>query len=264
MALPDWIPPAVRIQLRALCEQFQAMFGENLVGIYLHGSLAMRCFNLERSDVDILVVTQQPMSVETKRETIDLLLHLSTVPCPIEISFLVLADIHPFAHPLPFDLHYSETWREQNMQALADGTWRTWNEEQRRDPDLTAHFMIMQHRGIALCGKPIPEVFPAVPAQDYACAIRGDYQDACENWTENRENPVYLILNACRVHAFLEQGHVFSKAEGGIYGLEELPEQFHPLIRQALEIYRGEQPETSFAEPTVAAFIALMDQSLLI
>lgn len=264
MALPDWAPPAVRIQLQTLCEQFQVMFREDLVGIYLHGSLAMRCFNLERSDVDILVVTQQPMSVETKRHAIDFLLRLSTAPCPIEISFLILADIQPFAHPLLFDLHYSEAWREQNIQALADGAWRRWNAEQRRDPDLTAHFMIMHHRGIILCGKPISEVFPTVPAQDYVDAIRGDYQDACENWTENKENPVYLILNACRVHAFLAQGRVFSKAEGGVYGLDALPEQFHPLIRQALEIYRGEQPETSFVEPVVAAFIALMDQSLLI
>lgn len=260
MRLPDWIIPSVRAQLQKLCEQFQTMLDGELVGIYLHGSLAMRCFNPTRSDVDILVVTRRQISLEVKRQIIDLLLRLSTAPSPIEISFVVLGDIHPFEHPLPYDLHYSEDWRERYTREMANESWQEWNKEQRRDPDLTAHLTIIHQHGIVLYGEPIAQVFPPVPEKDYALAILGDYRDAHDGYMDN---PVYFVLNACRVHACLAKGRVCSKEEGGVYGLETLPEPFHSLIQQALKIYRGTQPETQFAEHELAAFAVFMDQSLL-
>ena len=97
----------VHRQINNLLAAFEQALDENLIGIYLHGSLAMGCFNPVRSDIDLLVVIQHGMSVETKRDIVQTLLASSLSPAPIEISFLVEQDIHPFHHPLPFDLHYS-------------------------------------------------------------------------------------------------------------------------------------------------------------
>ncbi|MBF0777492.1 nucleotidyltransferase domain-containing protein [Streptococcus cuniculi] len=36
--------------------------GSNLVGIYVHGSLAYGCFSWEQSDIDFLVVVKSPCS----------------------------------------------------------------------------------------------------------------------------------------------------------------------------------------------------------
>ena len=41
-------------------------FAENLVGIYLHGSLAMESFNPVSSDVDLLVVVRDRLSRDEK------------------------------------------------------------------------------------------------------------------------------------------------------------------------------------------------------
>src|SRR5579872_4931112 len=117
-------PEQVRSQVNNLLATFKQILDENLIGIYLHGSLAMGCFNTLRSDIDLLVVTQHGMAVETKRDIAQYLLTCSLSPSPVEISFLVQQEIHPFRQPLPFDLHYSESWRERYTQALADGTWR--------------------------------------------------------------------------------------------------------------------------------------------
>ena len=46
-------PPAVRAQLEELQRGLLDLLGEGLVGIYLHGSLAMDCFNTERSDLGL-------------------------------------------------------------------------------------------------------------------------------------------------------------------------------------------------------------------
>jgi predicted nucleotidyltransferase len=52
-------------------------FGENLVGIYLHGSLAMESFNPVSSDVDLLVVVRDRLSWEEKSGLGQRLLQLS-------------------------------------------------------------------------------------------------------------------------------------------------------------------------------------------
>ncbi|HEX4204732.1 MAG TPA: aminoglycoside adenylyltransferase domain-containing protein [Ktedonobacteraceae bacterium] len=250
-------PTPVRTQVQKFRQHISTILSDNLVGVYLHGSLAMGCFNPERSDIDLFVVVQQPMSVEIKRQIIDHLLHLSNAPCPIETSFVILSGLHPFEHPLLYDLHYSETWRQQNEREMRDGTWQHWNAERRRDPDLTAHLMIIRHRGIALCGKPVQEVFPVVPAKDYTHSILGDYREAREG---RMSNPIYFVLNACRVAAYLSEGHVYSKDEGGIYGLEAFPAEFHALINQALQLYRGLSPAISLDERMLDGFAAFLDQ----
>ena len=50
---------------------------------------------------------------------------------------------------------------------------------------------------------------------------------------------MYLILNMARVLAYVKEQKVMSKREGGEWGLEYLPEQYHPLIRSALQEYEN-------------------------
>lgn len=262
MAQCDWAscPPAVRKQTQIFCGHTHAILDDELVGIYLHGSLAMGCFNPERSDIDLLVVTTQPMSLNTKRRFIEMLLWISNAPRSIEIHFLVGAEIHPFQHPLPFDLHYSESWREQMSTDLASGQWQHWNDHKRRDSDLAAHLMITNARGIVFYGRPIAGVLPAVPSEDYANSIIGDYK---YGRGRRQQKPMYFILNACRVLAYLNEKKIVSKDEGGVYGLAMFPTEFHPLLQQALDIYRGLQPMTPFDEDLLDRFALWMDQHML-
>jgi len=254
-------PTAVETQLNTFCAHLQAVLETNLLGIYLHGSLAMGCFNPDRSDIDLLVVTTRAMSIETKRRVAQLLLHSSMTPNPIEISFLVEQQMHPFQHPLPFDLHYSETWRERYQRELADGSWTQWNDTVHTDADLAAHFTIILNRGICLFGKPVKEIFPPVPARYYIASIVGDFANAKD---ERSKMPVYFILNACRVYAYLLDGSIFSKDEGGAWGLISLPGEYHSVIAQALEIYRGSRKDEPFDVAALDRFAAYMDERIKI
>src|SRR5688572_5990952 len=120
-------PADVKAQIEYLIGSFRRELDDNLIGVYLHGSLATGCFNPLRSDIDILVVTRQKMTVETKRELARLLLEISRQPAPIEISFLTFDDLHPWRHPTPYDFHYSEDWREKFESAPVDGKWKKRN-----------------------------------------------------------------------------------------------------------------------------------------
>ena len=40
--------------LAGIVDQSRKIFGEELTGIYLHGSMAMGCFNPDKSDIDLI------------------------------------------------------------------------------------------------------------------------------------------------------------------------------------------------------------------
>ena len=53
------------------------------------------------------------------------------------------------------------------------------------------------------------------------------------------KDPTYWVLNACRIMAFIKEGTVLSKLEGGQWGIENLLSKYHNLISQALSCYQG-------------------------
>jgi predicted nucleotidyltransferase len=66
-------PADVRKQIERITQGLEDALPHALVGVYLHGSLALGCFNRELSDVD-LVVTRRRTTEEEQRQTIALLL----------------------------------------------------------------------------------------------------------------------------------------------------------------------------------------------
>src|SRR5512146_502914 len=106
MSFYDWrdCPAEVKAQVDQLiavfCEQIPA-----ISGIYLHGSLAMGCFNPAHSDLDLLVITRQKMPLAAVAPLLQTFLNLSKRPIPIEISILNKNDLWPWDHPALYDLH---------------------------------------------------------------------------------------------------------------------------------------------------------------
>lgn len=261
MALYGWhnCPVAVREQIDRLSSTLSSVLSEYLIGLYLHGSLAMGCFNPHHSDLDLLVITTTGMSLTTKRQIIEYILVCSQQPHPIEISFLARDQLLPWHFPTPFDLHYSEMWRDTYTRDLLSGTWQAWNTNQHRDPDLAAHITLLNARGICLTGEPIAAIFPVVPADDYRASLAGDIEDSLESIVTE---PVYAILNCCRTYAYIRDGHIFSKEEGGRWALGVLPADFCDTVTSALAAYRSDTGEESFEPNALIVFATYMRQLL--
>ena len=58
-------------------KQSEEILKDNLVGIYLHGSAVMGCFNPAKSDLDLIVVVREPMMDSDKRSFMDMVVELS-------------------------------------------------------------------------------------------------------------------------------------------------------------------------------------------
>ena len=218
--------------LAIIRERYQRILSSKLTGIYVHGSLAFGCFRRECSDIDFLVVVEQPLVQAEKELLIQTLLELDCYAPPkgFEMSVVLRSACSPFADPTPFELHYSNAHRI-NYQCDLAGTCLTL---QGFDPDLAAHMTVVQAVGIALCGEPVDAVFAPVPKASYLRSIWYDIESAPENM---ESDPVYYVLNLCRALSYTEEGLVLSKEQGGKWGASHLPED-SILIQAALEAYQ--------------------------
>lgn len=240
--------------LSRLIEASKKILENKLVGIYLHGSAAMGCFNPQKSDLDLIFVVEEDIPDAGKIEFMKIMIELNEeAPAKgIEFSIVKREFCKPFVYPTPFELHFSAihlNWFRKNPEDYVQKMKGT-------DKDLAAHFTIINKCGIVLFGKDIDEVFGTVPKNDYVDSIWFDIENACEDMVENT---MYLTLNLCRVLAYLQEDIVLSKKAGGEWGLRMLPERFHTLIQEALQSYEtdkemavDEKMALEFAEYMVA------------
>ncbi|MGE5702295.1 MAG: aminoglycoside adenylyltransferase domain-containing protein [Clostridia bacterium] len=238
---PD-LPQAQRVQIEQLVRVFRTLLGKQLVGMYVHGSMAMRSFYPEHSDIDLLVVCRDPLGHDVQDAIMDELLRRSNHPSPLELHIVTQKALCQQAYPLPFELHYSEHWRERILQ----GQWPKGN-----DPDLAAHLTVLKQRGCCLAGVPIDEIIPVVPREEFEKAIRSDIVDVQR---DIQEKPVYFILNLCRVIWYMRKGVICSKDEAGKWGIQHLPEVHRKTIRAALAFQRGESEKFAASDIEAEAF----------
>lgn len=224
--------------LKELLDEFilnsKKILSDNLVGIYLHGSLAMGCFHEKKSDIDLLVVVKNDVPGEIKRQYMDMVVALNNrAPSKgIELSIVKEAVCKPFVYPTPFELHFSIAHLDWYLSDPEDYVEKMNG----TDKDLAAHVTILYHRGKTLYGKEIKSVFSEVSSGDYMDSIWLDIQNAKEDITDDT---VYCILNLCRVLAYKKERLILSKQEGGEWALRRLSEpQFKRIVLAALEEYQ--------------------------
>lgn len=218
------------------------------VGAYLHGSLASGSFYRPKSDVDILFVVEQHMPPDQRERVAKTLCDLSDdlpLTGDFEVSVVRHDDTMHFQHPLPFELHYGDSHKEAIRRGDVDF------EKPRTDPDLAVHCTAVRARGVRLSGEPIEDVFGPVPVENYRDSILGDLEWILED-EHLLESPFYGVLNCCRVLELQAEGwdKVISKDEGGDWALRHLPDDYRPIVSQALACYRSPEPVSATERQT--------------
>ena len=217
-------------------EMSKQILGDNLVGIYLHGSAAMDCFNPQKSDLDLILVVEHDIPDSEKLAFLVNVVSLNEeAPVKgIELSIVKKEYCNPFVYPTPFELHFSCA----HLQRIKEKPEDYVKNMHGTDKDLAAHFTVIRKFGVVLYGAGIGKVFGEVPAKDYLDSIWADVENAFD---EILDNPLYVVLNLCRVLAYLREDLVLSKKAGGEWGIKTLPREYHALIKNALECYETDR-----------------------
>ncbi len=218
--------------MQVIKDRYHSILQDNLLGIYLHGSLAAGCFQWERGDIDFLVVARRPLAVEKKIALVETLYSLSpeAPPAGFEMSVILEKYCRNIPYPIPYELHFSNAWK-RDYERDAQGFCSRMHGE---DPDLTAHILNLHAHGTAVHGPGIPRVFDQVKREDALRAIRFDVDDAESHL---HENPVYFVLNLARAVAYCRENAVLSKKEGGEWALRHMSTDHQRVIQAALNAY---------------------------
>ncbi len=218
--------------LDEIVDKSKMIFKEDLTGIYLHGSLAMGCFNPNKSDIDLMIVIENNITDTQKLQFMNHVVELNKIAPGkgIELSIVKKEYCKKFLYPTPFELHFSNA----HLQWFIDNPTDYIHKMNGTDRDLAAHFKIIKKYGVVLQGEEINDVFADVPRKDYIDSIWYDVEGAGEDILEE---PIYVILNLCRVAAFLKNDLILSKKQGGEWALQNISTQYHVLISKALQSY---------------------------
>ena len=232
-----------KLLLKGLCARYEDILEENFVGMYVHGSYAMDGFNPAKSDLDFIVVCHEVPCDSEKCAMVDATLaYMHTAPAKgLEMHLMLREDCLNFQYPPKFQLHYSPAHTDIYLQDPYG--YVGWMRGE--DPDLGAHLMVMKQRGLCVKGAPLHEVFGQVPPVAYFQGILSDL-----GWSE--EDAMYHVLNHCRSLAYVREGRVLSKREGGLWAIEHMDKVCHPVICRALDCYAGD--ETMAPSPEARTF----------
>ncbi len=235
----SWVncPTEVREQIDEVQQFLVRTLGDNLIGIYIHGSLCLGCFQPAHSDLDLLIVTREPFTPERRFELMNGFLALHRKPIPLELSILCIDELRPWRHPTPYQFHFSEYWRERYEQIAASQELGFWDfPETYTDGDLACHVTLTRQSGIRVYGSAIQDVFPDVPEEDFWDSIAWgiEYYNKLEE-----DQLMTAVLSLVRIWSYDAERIIYSKAGAGEWALDKVPSSLRYIVQNALDAYRA-------------------------
>jgi predicted nucleotidyltransferase len=221
----------------------------DLVGLYLHGSLATGDFDDRISDIDLLAVLSSEVSP-------DLATHL-------ERMHDGLAEDHP-AWRSRIEVVYVSALGIVNFRVAPPRIAVISPGDRFHFISAGTEWILVWYparSGIVLVGPPAAEVVPDISFQEYADAVRNQMQHIRERIADDATpgSQAYAVLTMCRGLYTSVHGERVSKLRAAVWAQQEFPE-WAALIGEAI-IWRQHQWETPQADgavtvPTVRRFVA--------
>lgn len=227
--------PEVNKILDLLLASASAVLGNQLVGMYLYGSLSSGDFNPETSDIDFLIVTTSslPNKAIADLETMHHRLWKSGLKwaSKLEGSYIPKRDIRrhdPRSGPCP-TVNEGQFYLDQ------------------RGSDWIIQRHVIREQGLVLAGPDPKTLIDPVSPNDIRRAVKGVLQEwwfpMLENpaWLENHgaEYHAFAILTMCRALHSLEHGIIVSKPEAARWAQEGLGKEWSQVIERALATRPG-------------------------
>ncbi|MED1203412.1 aminoglycoside adenylyltransferase domain-containing protein [Heyndrickxia acidicola] len=260
------LPEEAEAIVREYVMLMEEAFPSQLEGLYIHGSIALDAYVPGLSDVDFIAITRKRL---TERES------------------RIISGIHQ---------KLANKWSAPEM----DGCYITWEDIGRTSPvkDVLyfhfnggrvqegAHFnsitwWILRHYGIKIAGPEPMELNLEVEAQNLVSYV---LENMNTYWTRRIQMLEYLIhsgilppedeihseiewsvLGMLRQFYTIKEHGIVSKLDAGRYALHHIPEEWHPIIYEAVRIRKGGKEESLFHsnEKRAAAAVSFMKYLLV-
>ena len=236
--------PEINRTLDLLLSEATKVLGNQLVGMYLYGSLSSGDFDPQSSDIDFLVVTTSTLSDKG------------------------IADLEAMHHRIwKSGLKWASKLegsyipkREIRRHDPRNGPCPTINEGQfyldKRGSDWIIQRHVIREQGIVLAGPGPKTLIDPVGPDDIRQAVKGVLQ---EWWLPMLDDPSWLqkhgseyhafaILTMCRALHALEYGTIVSKPMAARWAQNELDDRWSQVIERSLAVQAGDEHHDLYHE----------------
>ena len=223
--------------------QIHELFADELVGIYLSGSIAFGEYFDGKSDVDCTVLLKSPLDIDRleKVKKIHNDLSSSYKKMILESQYIALdnvgkneKDTQPF-----YSYHDNKmSLSKHNAHAV---TWFT-----------------LKNHGITVTGIPANELDITTSVYDIKSYVKGNVNSYWQYWLNTARKPFsqkrlsaltnwgieWCVCGLTRMYFTMMEGDITSKGKAVEYGLTCLPESTHKILKEALRIRKCEKGKT--------------------
>ena len=230
--IPDHPYPELRKVLSIFVEEIATELGENLVGIYLVGSIASGDFDAD-SDIDFLVVTHTELTEAIMKPLQEIQIKMHDLDCypakHLEGSYISLGDLNNWSTVGIKKLYYFDNGSTTYELSTHDNQWHVrW---------------ILRERGITLVGPTPDTIMKPIPLHELHNEIRtamlhvqrlfADEIDRPLSFFNSRFGQSFTVLTYCRMLHTLHTGTVQSKKAGMTWAKQFVDSKWVKIIDQA-------------------------------
>jgi len=224
--------PELREVLYAFMNEVKAELVENLLGMYLIGSLATGDFDLD-SDVDFLVVTNTELTEKNIKSLQEIQIKIHEMNCypakHLEGSYISIGDLNNWRTVGEKELHYFDNGSTAFERSTHDNQWHVrW---------------IVRERGITLIGHKPEQIMQAIPPNELSKEIKTTMLQVLKLFEDEIDGPLsffnsrfgqsFAVLTYCRMLHTLHTGIVQSKKAAVIWAKQFVATKWIKIIDQA-------------------------------
>src|SRR5213593_4874240 len=235
--------------LAALIPGVQTALADNLVGVYLCGSLATGDF-IETSDIDFVVAIERPVSDAEVGALIEMHARLAALPNPyadrLEGAYIERASLRRFEPGREFLTIECETplrWKEHETSSLIER-------------------YVLREKSVALLGPDPKSLIDLISSEELRAGIRRRLHEWATwaanphdpEWLPPRSHQAYVVETMCRALYTLTFGELVSKRMAAEWARKALPEQWSALVASLVAV-RADAAEAPATIPDVLGFV---------
>jgi len=229
--------------LTAYNASVRELFADDLIGIYITGSIALGEFIESKSDADFTVLLKSPLDIEKLKRLKIIHKEISSAyrKIPLESQYITLENIRRNdADTQPFYSYHDNkiSLGKHNAHAV---TWFT-----------------LKNHGVAVTGIPVSELNITASADDIKTFVKGNVNSYWKGWLDEVRKPFsrkrlyaltergveWCVCGLARMYFTMAEGDITSKGKAAEYGLTRLPEFVHKILNEALRLRVGEERGT--------------------
>jgi predicted nucleotidyltransferase len=248
--------PQVDEALSVLLANLQNILGNNLVGLYVYGSLVWGDFDESVSDIDLLAAVKNPINQEEFEKLSqmhqDLIKNHPEWDDRIELQYLSLEALKTFKD------------KESEVVTISPGEGL---EKRMVGKHWLMNWYIVREKGLTLFGPDPKTIIEPVSKKEFIQAVKSHV----ENWNEwvkdmkNKYAQSYAILTMCRALYAYKNGDQVSKRQAAEWVQKELP-QYSELVKNALywrEIGKRDKQEDPENYPKTEEFVNFVREKII-